>query len=226
MKLVNNDYQIDISLNENEVNVLVLENHDIFTNIVQSMWFQCNGELGTWILLQDEKLLNMSKNIKCIINPFSINLNEKTIISKLYQELKCLSDENLAIESANVNMNIINYIEKLLFMTPYPLTYKPENNVIDLFKIYDIKIYSIADTFLEKLVEYIKIMTQICHIHIFVFIGLKQYLSEKDIRKLYEFVFYEKINLLLIENHQSKKSDDENVFIIDNDLCIIKLDDN
>lgn len=226
MKLVNNDYQIDISLKENGVNVLVLENHDVFTNIVQNIWFQCNGESGTWNLLQDEKQLNMSKNIKCIINPFSINLNEKTIINKMYQELKCLSDENLVIESANINMNIINYIEKLLFMTPYPLIYKPEINVVDLFKIYDVKIDSIADTFLEKIVEYIKIMNQICHVHIFVFIGLKQYLCEKDIRKLYEFVFYEKINLLLIENHQSKKSDDENVFIIDNDLCIIKLDDN
>ena len=226
MKIINNDYQINITLDENEINVLFIENSNAFTTLVQNMWSQCNGEPGTWILLEDGNSLNMSKYIKCIINPFTINLNEKTMTNKLYQELKTISDESLILEYSNINMNILDYIEKLSYMTPYPLTYKLEYNVVDLLKIYDIKFDSIANTFLEKIIEYLKIMNQICQINIFVFIGLKQYLCEEDIKKLYEFVFYEKIHLVLIENHQSKILDYESIFIIDNDLCIIKLDDN
>lgn len=226
MNIVNNDYQINFLFKENIVHELIVENSHVFTLLVQNMWQQCNGEEGTWKLLQDEKSLNINKYIKCIINPFSISINDKTIINKLYQELKSLSDENLVLESSNINLNNINYIDKLSILTPYPLTYNLDYNITDLLKIYDVKIDTIANTLLEKIIEYLKVMNQICHINIFVFVSLKQYLNTDEISKLYEFVFYEKINILLIENHQFPILNNENIFIIDDDLCIINLDDN
>ena len=223
MNIVNNDYQINFLFKENIVHELIVENSHVFTLLVQNMWQQCNGEEGTWKLLQDEKSLNINKYIKCIINPFSISINDKTIINKLYQELKSLSDENLVLESSNINLNNINYIDKLSILTPYPLTYNLDYNITDLLKIYDVKIDTIANTLLEKIIEYLKVMNQICHINIFVFVSLKQYLNTDE---LYEFVFYEKINILLIENHQFPILNNENIFIIDDDLCIINLDNN
>lgn len=224
MRLVNTEYQIDICLNENEVYILVVENPIVYTSLVQNLWNQCEGNVGTWILSDGNKALNLTKNIKCIINPFSININDKMIITKLYQELKYLSDENLLLESSKINIGIINYLDKLSFLTSYPLTFNVDFNLINLLKMYDLKLDTSSQSFLEKIVEYLKILNQICHINIFVFIGLKHYLTKEDIQQLYEFVFYEKIYLLLIESNQYETISNEKIFIIDKDLCIIDIE--
>lgn len=226
MKLVNVDYQLEILLKENEVNILVVENPYAYTSLVQSIWKQCEGINGKWILSKQDISLNIPKSMKCIINPFSININEKSIITKLYQELKYLSDENFLIESNHLNSQIVQFIDQLTNSTSYPLIFNTDYNVTNLLKLYDVKLDTTGDSFLERIVEYLKVMNQICHINIFVFVGIKQYLSEEELQQLYEFIFYEKIYLILFESKQYKILDNENIFIIDKDLCIIDIESN
>ena len=47
--------------------------------------------------------------------------------------------------------------------------------------------------------------------------------KEKKVRQLYEFVFYEKINLVIIEAIHSVGISGEKCWILDKDLCIIDL---
>jgi len=54
---------------------------------------------------------------------------------------------------------------------------------------------------------------------------LKDYLNEKDIDMLYEFVRYEKVNLILAESHQSHVNLHEKRWILDRDRCIIEPDE-
>lgn len=127
------------------------------------------------------------------------------------------------METAEVNTNIVHYLDKLIFLTSYPLAFNVDFNLLNLLKIYDMKIDTNFCSFLEKIVEYIKIVNQICHVDIFVFVGLKQYLSKDELEQLYESVFYNKIHLLLLESRQYDILNNENVFIIDKDLCIINV---
>ena len=55
--------------------------------------------------------------------------------------------------------------------------------------------------------------------------NLKDYLNEKDIDMLYEFVRYEKVNLILAESHQSHVNLHEKRWILDRDRCIIEPDE-
>lgn len=56
-----------------------------------------------------------------------------------------------------------------------------------------------------------------------VFIGLKQYLTTDELKQLYEFVYYEKINLIIIESFHSPHIHGEKCWLLDKDLCIIDL---
>ena len=53
-------------------------------------------------------------------------------------------------------------------------------------------------------------------------VNIKQYLTENEISELYKLAMYSKIQLVLIEfNMYGKKSEYENIYIIDKDSCII-----
>ena len=73
---------------------------------------------------------------------------------------------------------------------------------MDLYKLYGVQLETDGSSTLEKLMDYIKIMSSLCGIHMMIFVNLKDYLSENQIKELYKTVFYYKMNLLLIEAHQ------------------------
>jgi len=223
MKLIHMGYDLELEIRENQVTILSVENPKAYAVILQDIWNQTQGGEGGFILTDGEKTKNISKELECIYNPFMIDCNDKKIISRLYQELKGQANDNLFHEGLNLNTRIIDYLDILLANVPYALEYNVDFDVVNLLKLYGIKVQSYGESFLEKIIEYLRVMSQICNVHNYVFVGLKQYLENTELQQLYEFVFYEKINLVIIESMHSRKIYGEKCWLLDKDLCIIDL---
>ena len=224
MKMVHTGYDLTMEMNENQIIVLSIENRKAYSEILQDMWNQIQGGEGHFILSDKEKQLKISKEVECIFNPFSLDCNDRKILNKLYQELKEQSDSFQLEKAMVLNTSINRFLDGLLMQMPYALKYNPDFDLSGLLKLYDLEVESSGETVLERIVEYLRVMTNICGIVNYVFVGLKQYLSEPELEKLYEFVFYEKINLIIIEAIQTPLLSGEKGWIIDKDLCIIELD--
>lgn len=80
-----------------------------------------------------------------------------------------------------------------------------------------------CDSLLEKMLQYIKLMNQICGIDIFVIPNLKYYFSTEETMQFYQFAMYNKIYIVVIEPTLSPHMEGEKSWIIDDDLCIIEL---
>lgn len=221
MKLVNGEYGIKIEFAENEANVLVVENRKSMASIVMEFLKQYNGEEGTFVL-SDDKTLNISKNIELIVDPFSINFNNKKIINGLYSHLTETGNDCLIEDKSKINELIINILDKLFFQETYiGIEHNLDFQWADLFKFYGVKISEQYDSLLEKIVEYIKVISEFSSVKIIVFVNLKSYLNDEEMEELYTQAFYSKIHLLLIENNEYIKLQQENVIIIDEDNCLI-----
>ena len=72
----------------------------------------------------------------------------------------------------------------------------------------------------ERLLEYVKVLKSLCGVRLLVFVNVKNYLSETQIKELYKTVFYYKVNLLLVEAHQGKNLECEKNQLIDEDMCL------
>ena len=225
MKIVYPEYNLEISLMENQVVVLAIENPKAFSKMLSELWSQLNDGEGDFILSDKDKIEKLSQKSMLIMNPFSINCNEKKIINKLYQELDNLSTENLHEKLALLNNQAINLIDKAVQSVPYQLQYELELDFQGLLKLYNVKIESNPESLLEKVVDYLRAMHQICGIDIFFFLNVKQYLAKEELEALYEFAFYEKIYLVEIEGRFCGKIAGEKWWILDKDLCIIKEDE-
>lgn len=220
--LVNTFYDFEIELIENEVVVLSIESPNAYQKILHDLWTQYNGIEGSFILSENSKELKIPKNIECIYNPFSVNLNDKKILTKMYQELSSQGTSLLQEEGTVLRKSLINYFDQLLNTVPYDITYNFDFDLISLIKALDVQTDVSSDTLIEQISSYMKLMQQLCGISIFVFNNLKGYFNESDLQLLYESARYNKINIINIEPIHTAHISGEKCWIIDRDLCIIE----
>lgn len=223
MKLIHTGYGLEMEIKENQVLVLFIENRKAYCQLMQDLWNQVQGQEGNFILSDKMKQLKISREMECIFNPFSLNCNDRKIMNKLYQEVKEQADSLFQEESAKLNGEINCYLEHLLMQMLYALKYDVDFDAIGLYKLYHVEIDFSGETLLERIMEYLRVLSKICGVTIYAFVGLKQYLSEEELDQLYKFLFYEKINLVIIESLQMPLIYAEKGWILDEDLCIIEL---
>lgn len=203
MKLVNTLYDLEFDLIENQILVLSIENHLVYSNILETLWKQYKGENGDFILSDESKELKLSQKMDCIYNIFNINTNDRKIITKLYQELTFQNDTLLQEESVLFKQELISYFDKVISTVPYNLKYNFDTDLSSLMKSLSVEIDDDSDSLLEKMMQYINLMNQICGVNIFVIPNLKAYFSTEEIIQLYEFTIYNKIYLIVIEAIQT-----------------------
>lgn len=223
MKLVHPFLEKPIVFEENNMNVLVIENQKVFSELVWELLEQINDKEGRFLLSSDLKLLELKKSMDLVIDLFSLDFNQKKIISKVYSQLKMVAvGSEYYMDSTCLIGEIVHYLEKILQDIHYPLEYDQEMDIGAIFKFADVKIGITYGTLIEKLIDYLALMQELCGISFFVFVNLKCYLSDEEVEQLYHFVAYKKFNILLLENTmREKRFEQEKIRIIDIDMCEI-----
>lgn len=82
MKLVYPDYTYQMNFIEGKVNVVVIENTSEFRHLIEEILMQIDGNDGRFVLSDNKEILKIPNNIQCIIDPFSLELNNKKILGK------------------------------------------------------------------------------------------------------------------------------------------------
>ena len=222
MKLVNIEYGIDINLIENKIYELVIENRSVFSDIVSILLNQVNGMEGKFVL-SDTKSLKIEKSVDILIDYYSLSINNKKIINRLYSNLEKIT-ENFIEEKSLINsklVNVLDYITTSLGCSE--VIYNMDFNWIDIFKIYDMKFDESYDNLLDKLISYIKIISEFTDIKIIFFVNLKSYLDINDLNNLYDMMIYYKIIPIMLEPTEGVAIGKKMRYIIDNDRCFIDL---
>lgn len=222
MKLVSSKYNIKIEFKENTINNLIVENKKYLRNIINDFLDILNGEEGEFILSRNSNILDIKNEIELILNPFSLNLNNRKTLNKIYKDMEEIGNESKYIrETKEILNNLIKYLENLISETEYPLNYEMDIDFKKIFKVFGLEI-QLGDSFLERIIDYITIYREIFKVNIFVFLNLKSYLTKEEYIELYKYICQKKIIILNIETNLNKeKYKWEEVNIIDEDLCEI-----
>lgn len=224
MKLVHPNFSLPIIEEISCVcNEWIIESPELFSKYVQELLGQINGGDGNFVLSSTEKELDISKMMEIIVNPFSININDKRVINKLYSELSQIAfDSENYLYTQSIWADIQKYFLSLEQSSNYVLEMDSEINITALFKALNMKLEIFADDFFEMLNQYIKIIAELLKKKIVVFINISSYLSMEQLEELLKNAAYNEIILLLIENHQKDYFiKDARCIIIDKDGCEI-----
>lgn len=222
MKLVHPDISYQIEFKENEYNVLILENPTNFTRFCQGLFEQCSGEEGRFVLSEGEEIIAITKKMYMIVDPFSLEFNQRRILNKLYAILKETAVSDAMYVRTNEMLNKMeHYILELLEQVEYPIIYEEQMDLAGIFKMAEVKVATTYDSLTEKIIDYMKIMNDICGLPICVFVNMKAYFTMEEMIKIYEYADYNKIFILLVENTERQKMEMEKRYICDKDGCEI-----
>lgn len=225
MMLVHKDYKFRTIFDENRRNLMVIENPTIFSSFVQELFLEIPEEESKLVLSDNEMIIKKKEVLNCIVNPWSITLNEKRLLNRLNEILKKeIQSSGLLLENNRIYALIEKYILHIVDMMDFDLKYSCKSDVQGLLKLMDIQFNERPCTLIEKIVDYMKAVNELLNIECFVFVNLFSYLTEYEIEKMYEYVYYQKWHILLIEDKQPEKINYfTNVIIIDKDACEIEF---
>ncbi len=225
MKLLHKDFNFVFHFKENKSNLLVVEQPAIFLKFVSELTECENEDESGFVLSENDEILKKKDKLVCVINPLSISLNERKLLSKLGEMLKreILSTE-LLIEGNQILSILENYMLNVVHSMEWNLIYSDKMDIQSLLKIAEIHFEDTYETLVEKILDYMEVSRGLLDIKCFVFVHLLSYLTEYEIEKFYEYVYYQKINVLLLENRQPNVINTfSDIIIIDKDSCEISL---
>lgn len=212
-----------IELNEGKIQGLSIENPEIFRQLTCDLWKGTHGQIVPVFLTERDKTIKLDKEVCVIAHPYLIDVNERKILSKLYQEIQGIVNEELLEEKDALNRYTIEFLDKVSDCVSYPITFSLDFDVQTLLKDYSVRIEDDSENMLESILNYIKLVHQVLRVKVFVFFHLMNYLEKNDMGKLSEMIAYEEVTVLLVEGELPEERLGEGWLIIDKEQCMIEL---
>lgn len=186
MKFVHGDLSGEIVNEQKECVEWIIEAPELFAKYVGELYRQINKYQGKFVLSENNKEIDIAKHSEIIINPLSVEINNKKIVNKLYEELnKLSSNEVLYMQTLELTKLIQEYLLDLEQETNYILEFNNEVEMSALFKAVDLKYEDSEEDFLERLVKYIKTLGNLLSIKLVIFINARCFMNDEKIRRLY-----------------------------------------
>lgn len=200
----------------------IIEATESFAAFVYELKSQCDGNDGRYVLSDADKELGISKNMDIVFDIFSIDINSKKIVNKLYEEMHQVAySEKLYVKTQEIAQSIQKYILELEQETDYILTFTEDVDWMAIFKALRVQHEIIEEDYFEKLIRYIKVATVVMKYKIFVFVNLRSYLSDLQMQKLIQEAIHQEVKLIFVENCVKDCMGEGLRYIIDRDQCEI-----
>ena len=224
MKIINKNWQRRIEIEENTIYTLVFENIRYYRENIIELINQHKGNEGSFIISNNSKEIEFAKDSHIITDIFSIDINSKKVLTKIYSSLLKLVVEDVSRYN-ELSTNIKVYFEKLIFDSSLEIEQGEEIDMSSLLKLGDFKIHVDNADILEKFIKFLKVLTELCSCKIIFVVGLHNVFTIDEIKEVYKEVCLNKINIINIEYQKFENISSENyreiVYIFDKDNCEI-----
>ena len=222
MMLVYPPIGLEININKDKVQTIVIEEPRMFYEIANDIYRQINGDSGNTVISENYVPIQLSRSADIITQFIPFTLNRKDILSSVYSEIK---EKSLNVSFYGATQELYAHIEKYL----YDLI-EDEDNEMDLccpddisaiLKAFDLHIVETDKKLNEKPFEYILVLRKYKKRSVFITVGLRNYITNREAEDLFQSILLNGITLICLESKDSLILKNESRIIIDNDLCII-----
>ncbi|MBE6863397.1 MAG: type II-A CRISPR-associated protein Csn2 [Ruminococcus flavefaciens] len=213
---------ISCELKEDKVLELIIENQHIFYNIVSDIQSQLDGNDGAFVVSENYQPMDMRKNTELITQLVPFTVNQKDLISKLYALLKKEAvDEKMYQQTYEILSRISEYLYELIEGQEMELTITVPEDITGILKAFDMSFDDKDMSLSEKILEYIITSRDLKGKKLFITLNLRSYLTDNQTEQLFQSLLLKKIQLICIESTEHSRLCNEEVIIIDKDMCVI-----
>ncbi|MBR0143008.1 MAG: type II-A CRISPR-associated protein Csn2 [Clostridia bacterium] len=210
-----------IKTEENRINVLIIENPAELCRLIRGLQDQIKGDVGECVLGDENIPLDFSAAVDLVTDPFRLAVDQRKLATKLLQEALLICDAQ-----GDRMAEIISAVNNLAAEICAAMSFETDFTVIEdttvLLKVMDLHISFDEAGLAESLLSYMKVQRKYFGKRFFILYGLQSLLTVDELHSFYRSVFYDKLDVMLLEPHQKEtRMEEELITIIDGDLCII-----
>ena len=223
MKLAHTMLEAPIKWDENNICTLVIENPVLYRNVIIEMLNQASSNTSAFVLSDNiGDVIDLGKNAEIISDIFNINPAEnKKLITEIIKEISGIALHDMMDKVVSLYENVHAVLSEAVYRSGLDITYDEFGDVAALFKLYNLRPDIEDASFLEKILLYIELCDKYLNKKLFVFLNLRDYITDEEAAKFFKDLIYRNINALIIERHAHKLLEYETRRIIDDDLCEI-----
>lgn len=209
-----------ICLSNHKINVLYIENQQLFRNTV-SCFYTGSFDENNIVFSENYTPVKFKNNICFISDIFSIDFSA-SFLKKVYEDLSDYANTYLQESTVSIKADIINYLEKLSQNYDYDFDFNDNLEISDLLKMQGFKPNMNSNNLMSRLLDYIIMTRRYSPVKCFVILNLHSYFSPTELELFYRELTYQSIEILVIENKKVFDSiQNEITYIVDEDMCEI-----
>ncbi|CZE46247.1 type II-A CRISPR-associated protein Csn2 [Campylobacter geochelonis] len=215
MKLAHRNLSKPIIIEPSKIQLLYIENPKFLREILQDFMQNEN-----FILSDDDKEYSSEKFISINTDLISLEISQRKIINAIFSFIKEMVLKDLYQESHEILMALNRFASKIVSNVDFPIGYD-DIEIEAVLKSLNIKIIK-SDNLLEQILDLMILERDFLQTKLFVFFGLKTFLTKDEVLLLYDEIILRQFNVLLVEPFYQERLECENIVIIDKDFCEIR----
>lgn len=221
MRMVCESYGLYYQFRENMTVELLIDSADMFRTFVTRLWSQYTTNEDFIVFSEEEKEVRLEKIGDIILNPLQIDINNRKIITKIYQEMIQDSLDSRHEQMFGLMTQMERFIIDACESSEYPLTYDTNPNMVELLKLYNVRVDNSDMDLQSRIIAYVKLAHRVLNTSLFIFVNIKSFFSDEVLDMILQSLHYEKVNILLIERNETPCLSSQTRIIIDKDACVI-----
>ncbi len=200
---------------------LIIESPEFLRGIVREL--TSNTEEKRISISANGKALSFDKDIDVIFNPMKLDFNNKrATVTLLKLLLKASVSEDFYLTTNKLKTKIIKYFNEIVNATEFEFEVFADDFTMDsIAKAVNVHIVGDEDDFVELITDYASMMVELVNIKLFIFVNLRSFMSDEDLKRFQHNLDNHQIDVLLLESSAKEPLEYISRLLIDRDLCEI-----
>ncbi len=213
---------LEMNLSQERLNSLVVESPEHLDQLILDIYESVNKKSeGIEYYVNNEKR-NISDCFDMIVSPLDMTLNTREIQRKMILALvNDIKDSHAWSNISRIYGELIEEISDIEGQSMYNIDFSEEVDIQNIIKLAKMEIEEPEGSFIERFLEYGKVIHHLLGKCVFVLANCHSYLREKDYQYIEEWARYQDVCVLLLNHEQKRLNVALNECIIDIDLCEI-----
>lgn len=226
MKIATNLFNHLLETKGNQILGVVIENGRLFREFVCAL-YECveNGD-DSILFSENNEEIDVSEKVELISQFVPFSLNSKSLIAALNKKV-----EKIAMRAENRDKleKLIavtsKYISELLLEIPHEID-GIDISIGGLIKLAGLRFAEEGASLSNLLVDYMRLVREFMGDKFFIFINLRSYLTDKEMREMIKVCRLDNFRMMLIDSCSRGMLNGETRFLVDEDLCeLVSTDD-
>lgn len=222
MKIIHCEHNIEVNFDYGEIRSIIIENPRILDSFVLGLYNSTSRKEDKVYILDNFEKIEFAKLVDLVFSPLELTYEKKDIQKKLLQNiLEEITESDISYRFSEICSSFLENIYEVKMNSEYDIDFDENLEMQKLIKCFDIHLKEPMGSFVERIVEYISVMSKLMGKQIFILVGCAHYIDNDEYKLLQKHVAHENVAVLTVEGRQNTLKNPGNQYIMDVDLCEI-----